>query len=132
VKRNKIRYQNKPKDKILIQMTGEVYLQYQDDEAIEQAGKGDLMMFAHNDALHTTRQGDYGSTGFAGYFKIDVHDGWKWCPVILNEVFTQREHYFGKTECPIDTYHLCLELLKTLKGKSLLRTYREHYELDEE
>jgi len=131
MKRNKIRYQSKPKEKILIALSGTVYLQYRDEEAIAQAVKGDLLVHPYNDALQTTRQGDYNSTGFSGYFKVDVHDGKDWRPVLPGDIFPGREHHFAKSECPVDTYELCAAMLRALTGKALRRTYREHYELED-
>ena len=130
-KRNKVRYQVKAKNKVIITLTGTVYLKYTDDEIIEQAKRGDLLTFPQNEALNTTRQGDYESTGFSGYFKVDVFEGNVWCPVLLNDIFPQRENHFSKTECPIDTFQLCGEMLVALAGKTLVRTYREHYILEE-
>jgi hypothetical protein len=130
-KRNKVRYQVKSKPKVSIIITGTVYLKYIDDEAIETPLRGDFLVYPQNDALNTTRQGDYESTGFSGYFKVDVFEGNVWCPVLLNDIFPDREHHFSKSECPIDTFQLCGETLVGLAGRSLVRTYREHYELEE-
>ena len=130
-KRNKIRYQSKPKDKVTLVATGTLYLKYEDDDAMDAAKKGDLLVFPCNDALNTTRQGDYGSTGFSGYFKVDIFEGNVWCPVLLTGVFPDKQHYFSKSECPIDTYNLCAETLLALAGRVFVRTYREHYELEE-
>lgn len=132
MKRNKIRYQAKQKEKVLITLSGKIFLKYVDDEAIEQAGKGDLMLYPYNDSLNSTRLGEYGSTGYVGYFKVDVHDGRQWCLVLLNAIFEHSEHHFAKKERPIDTYGICKEILEGLKGKPLLRTYREHYTLSED
>jgi hypothetical protein len=126
-KRNKVRYQVKNKPKISIVLTGKTYLKYVDDEAIETPLRGDMLVYPQNDALNSTRLGDYDSTGFSGYFKVDVFEGNVWCPVLLNDIFAHREHHFSKTECPIDTYHLCVEILTAMAGTSLIRTYREHY-----
>lgn len=130
-KRNKIRYQSTPKEKKTLTLSGQVFLQYVDNEAIEKAEKGDVLLYPYNESLNTTRQGDYGSTGFAGYFKVDVSDGKQWCLVHTGGLFPHNEHYFAKSECPIDTYNLCAELLRALAGRTLVRTYREHYELEE-
>jgi hypothetical protein len=130
-KRNKIRYQAEKKPKILIALTGQVLLRYVDEEAIELAKKGDLMVFPNNDALNSTRMGDYESTGFTGYFKVDVYDGRDWQPVIISDIFKNRENHFAKRERPIDTYRICHETLLQLSGKNLMRTYREHYTPDE-
>ena len=131
MKRNKIRYQSTPKKRVAITLTGRIWLKYRDEEAMEQAQKGDLMLHPYNDLLRTARQGDYESTGFSGYFKVDVHDGQQWCAVLAGDIFPQREHYFSKSECPIDTYALCADMLRVLKGRTLVRRYREHYELEE-
>lgn len=126
-KRNKIRYQSKPKEKVYITLTGQVYLQYVDEEAIATPKRGDMLVFPCNDALNSTRQGDYYSTGFSGYFKVDVFEGNVWCAVIATELFPDKENHFSKTECPIDTYELCVEKLRAMGGTRLVRTYREHY-----
>ena len=131
-KRNKVRYQSKPVVRKSIVLTGQVYLQYRDDEAIAQAKKGDLMVYPYNEALSTTQQGAYDRTGFSGYFKADVHDGFNWCLVLVNDIFTAREHHFSKSERPIDTFMLCEGMLRALAGKPLHRTYREHYTVIEE
>jgi hypothetical protein len=130
-KRNKIRYQSKAKDKVCITLTGQVYLQYEDEEAIEQARKGDLLVYPFDDALSSTRQGDYYATGFSGYFKVNVFEGNVWCLVLVNDIFPHSEHHFSKKECPIDTYRLCAKILRSLAGKTLVRSYREHYALED-
>lgn len=127
-KRNKIRYQSREKPKATLQLTGNVYLQYVDDEALATPQKGDLMVYPYNDALHSARMGEYESTGFTGYFKADVYDGWGWRLVLLAEIFSQQENHFSKNERPIDTYVLCREMLQAWGGRWLQKTYREHYE----
>ena len=131
MKRNKIRYKAEVKVEKRLTLTGVTTLMYHDDDAAAY-NKGDMMLHPQNEALHTTRQGDYDSTGFAGYFKIDVWDGREWQPVILNEIFTDKINHFSKTECPIDTYGLCAEYLQGFAGRQLRRIYREHYELVED
>lgn len=128
-KKNKIRYTTKDKPKQLIVLTGAVGLQFVDGELLATPQKGDLALFPKCDAWHVEEDVQYQSTGFSGYFKVDVWDGKKWCPVILSELFPRREHYFSKKELPIDCYALCRELLLAYQGKVLTRTYREHYEL---
>lgn len=130
-KRNKIRYQRHEKNQPVIQLTGNVWLQHYHDDEITQAQKGDLMLFPSCDALHNERLGDYESRGLAGYFKVDVADGKTWQAVLLTDIFPNREHHFSKTEQPFDTYQLCADILSSLKGRTLKRTYREHYELQE-
>ncbi|NBX04377.1 MAG: hypothetical protein EBR02_10045 [Alphaproteobacteria bacterium] len=131
MKRNKIRYKVNIKEEKIIVLTGNVQLMYRDEEA-KPLEPGNLQLFPENEALHTTRQGDYDITGFSGYFKIDVWDGRDWFPVILTGFFPHKENHFSKTECPIDTFAVCEELLQAMAGRKLRRTYREHYELKEE
>ena len=130
MKRNKIRYQSKPVARIEIVCTGNAFLRHVDDDAIATAQKGDFQLYAYNEGLNGNRLGEYEATGLSGYFKIDVYDGKKWCLVLLNDIFPHRENHFSKKEYPIDTYGLCKELVQALKGRILLRTYREHYELE--
>lgn len=126
-KRNKIRYQSTSKQRIAITLTGNVYLLYQDDELLAGATKGDLMVFPQNDALRSTRLGEYRSTGFSGYFKVDVHDGRDWRPLLIQDIFSHNEHHFSKRECPIDTYAVIKQILQEMHGTPVIRTYREHY-----
>ena len=130
-KRNKKRYQAEVKPAILIACTGKIFLQYRDEEEISAAQKGDLMLFPSVEALHTLRQGEYEHAGYAGYFRVDVHDGRAWQPVQLAALFAEREHYFSKTERPIDTFELCASLLAARMPLALQRTYREHYTVAE-
>lgn len=127
--KRKISYQSKDKPRPTITLTGVIFLQYVDDEAALAAEKGDLLVYANNEALHTTRLGEYGSTSFSGYFKVDICDGKIWQPLLLNELFKYNENHFTKTERPIDTYNLCREILIALKDSVVTRTYREHYHL---
>ena len=131
-KKNKIRYTAEVKNRPQIVLTGKVFLQYRDDELVEQTNKGDLLVFAECKQLHTNYLGEYTRTGFTGYFRVDVYDGKEWQPVILNEIFRNHEHHFSKTERSIDTFNLCEEMLVAFRGKTLTRTYREHYELLED
>lgn len=128
-KRNKIRYQSKPKPAVEIALTGRVHLQFQDEEALAQAQKGDLMLYAKYETPAAYEEETYYGVGKAGYFKVDVHDGKNWQPVLLNDIFPSREHHFSKKERPIDCYEICRGLLEKLQGKPLLRTYREHFTL---
>ena len=91
-----------------------------------------MLVFAECRALHTNHLGEYERTGLSGYFKVDIFDGKEWRPVILNEIFNDKEHHFNRRDRPLDTYLLCKEKLEKLRDKNLQRTYREHYELDHE
>lgn len=132
-KRNKIRYTAEVKNRKKLVLTGNVFLRYEDEEdEISHARPGDLLVYPQNDALNTTRQGDYRANGFSGYFKVDIAEGKIWCPLLLNGIFDHKENHFSKTEYPIDTFQLCGEMLVALAGRTVTRTYREHYELIEE
>jgi hypothetical protein len=100
---------------------------YRDEEEIATAAKGDLLVYPNNEALNTNQLGEYHSTGFSGYFKVDVCSGTEWLPVLIQHIFPDRENHFSKTERPIDTYALCEDILAGMKEKILLRTYREHF-----
>lgn len=128
-KHNKLRYKREEKPKKTIVLTGNCYLLYVDDEKIAAAAKGDLKLFASCKELHENYQGAYDYTGFTGFFRVDIFDGFAWHPLIITEFFPEREHYFSKHECPIDTYRICVESLEKFKGKTVARTYREHYDL---
>jgi hypothetical protein len=130
-KRNKKRYQRHEKPRVLITFTGRIFLKHRDEEEdiAAQAQKGDFLFHPSVEALHTIRRGEYGIPGYAGYFRVDVHDGHRWHPVILQELFTENEHHFRKTECPIDTFAYCCVCLKEKGAIVLQRKYREHYEL---
>lgn len=127
-KHNKLRYQVKEKPQVKIILTGMVFLQYADDEAALAAQKGDLLVYPYNEALNSTRIGEYNRSGLTGYFKVDVSDGKVWQPLLLSEIFKNNENYFSKTERPIDTYNICSEILRSKAGITLIRTYREHYQ----
>jgi hypothetical protein len=128
--KRKISYTSEQKNRPVITLTGNAYLQYRDED--HETHKGDLLVFAECKQLHTNHLAEYDRTGFTGYFKVDVWDGNDWKPVILNEIFTHHEHHFSRTERPIDTFNFIKEMLTALAGKNLTRTYREHYELLEE
>ena len=123
------RYTSSPKIYPPILMSGVVFLKYENDEDIEKAGKGDVMLYLNMDNSPRARVwGNYHDTGYAG---ADVFDGKFWKPLSLQEFFPGKENHFSKTERPIDTYHLCRETLTAKAGSTLKRTYREHYELEE-
>ncbi len=115
------------KPEIAIIVTGKVFLRYRDDEEVTNAQKGDLLIYPENEQLNTTWQGFYEKTGFAGYFKLDVCDGKNWQPVLLNDIFPEKENHFTRTERSLDTLAICIPMLEKLTGLKLLRTYREHY-----
>lgn len=132
-KRNKKRYQARPDHSPRLTLTGNVYLKYEDEEAIASAGKGDLMLYLNTDnAPQPLIKGDYHTTGYAGYFKADIYDGRKWTPLHLTDFFAARQHHFHKKEQAHDCYLLCAEILRVQIGAEVIRTYREHYERVEE
>ena len=126
MKRNKIRYQAKPKNYPPILLSGRVFLLYH-EEAMAVPQKGDLCLIPSCEALHTVQQGRYESTGFVGFYRADIYDGKGWKPALIADFFPHREQYFGKRERPIDTFTLCEEMLSQKTGAVMRRTYREHY-----
>ena len=129
-KRNKIRYVSHDKPKRQLTISGTVYLLYEDaPEDIAAAANGDMLLSPENKTLHTTRQGDYRNRGYSGYFKAEIYDGKKWLPMRLAALFPQRQHYFGKSEHPIDIFERCGEMIVALAGQHCIQTYREHFTL---
>jgi hypothetical protein len=129
-KRNKVRYQSAPVKRIEVLLSGRSWLQFEDEDITPQAKVGDVVFYAHYSGQSAPADGDYRETGYVGYLKLDVWEGKKWCPVLVQDVFSKGEHHFSKKERAYDTYILCRGLIEALKGRILLRTYREHYTLD--
>ncbi len=128
-KRNKVRYTSKPKDRKTVTLTGNVFLKHEDDDVeISQAVKGDLLVYPCSEIENIIVDTGYRTGGLAGYFKVDVFEGNVWCLVLINDIFPDGEHHFSKTEYPIDTFQLIGEILVGWAGKTLIRTYREHYQ----
>lgn len=132
-KHNKKHYQSKAKDLRKIILTGRVWLEFRDDEMMEQMPAkqmlGDCRARPHYDLPVEASEELYDCIGLRGYFKVDVCDGFRWHPMLLRDVFEDREHHFHKTECPRDRFVWCEERLQSLRGRSVMQSYREHYEL---
>jgi hypothetical protein len=128
-KRNKRRYQSKPVEMPELTLTGRAFLQYADDAASDAARAGDVLLYPSVEALRTLRQGEYGITGYSGYFKCDVFDGKRWKPLLPQGIFARKEQYFSKSERPADTCMVCRESIAACAGRTVRRTYREHYAL---
>lgn len=123
-------YQSKGTPAPSLQLSGRVMLKFEDEEALLTPEKGDVMVFLSTDSdPKSAFMGAYYDTGYAGFLKTDVWDGKKWTPLDIQDFFPDREHYFRKSERPIDTYGLCKPLLEAHAGAALTRTYREHYVL---
>lgn len=132
-KKNKLRYTSKGNQFPRITLTGKLFLRHRDEEIIGEAVKGDLEIYLSTDTFKFNIQiGDYEAMGLEGYLKANVFDGKGWKPISLEEFFPGREQYFGKREQPIDTFALCEPILSGFSGRSLMRTYREHYVLEPE
>lgn len=112
-------------------LTGNVYLKYEDEEQMAAPEKGDIFMYLNTE--NTTKvaiKGDYFRTGYAGYFKADIFDGKEWQLLNIGEFCEDKENYFTKSECSIDTYHFCSELLRQKEGAEVFKGYRGgHYSL---
>jgi hypothetical protein len=110
-------------------MSGNVYLKYEDDEALESPEKGDLYLYLNTENTDKTPiKGDYFRTGYAGYFKAEIFDGKEWQLITVTDFCEDKEHYFHKSERSIDTYHLCSEILRSAEGTEVFKGYRGgHY-----
>ena len=129
----KLTYQSKGNQFPKILLTGKIFIKDIDDEVEGVVPvKGDLLLFLKFDLQAHFDTCDYERLGRAGYVKADIYDGFKFTPLSLEEFFEHREYYFSKKERPLDTTHLCRELLEKFKGRSTLRKYREHYVLEKE
>lgn len=110
-------------------LTGNVYLKYEEDEQIASAEKGDVYLYLNTDALdRVPLKGNYYTKGYTGYFKADIHDGKEWQVLNIGDFLEEKENYFSKSECSIDTYHLIVGLLREKSGIVVYKGYRGgHY-----
>lgn len=112
-----------------LKLTGNVWLKYEDEEAIETADAGDIMLYQNTDASprHFIK-GNYYQTGQSGYLRADIFDGKEWQILDITDFCEHKEHYFSKTECPIDVFYRCKDLLSLSAGVVVYRGYRGgHY-----
>ena len=128
MKRNKIRYQSADKNRPTLILTGKSHLRFRDAETPETLKKGDAVFYPKTEKLPIEVEEDYHCLGWPGMFKVDVFDGYALKPIVMNDMFPEREHHFSKHELPIDVFTLCEGLWRAFKGVELVRTYREHYE----
>ena len=129
---NKKRYQSQGNPWPRLHLSGQIFLKHADDDEIAVAQSGDVMCFLNieNNPQYESR-GSYFETGIAGYLRAEVYDGKRFKPLDMNALLPDREYYFHKSERPIDRYELVRELLVAKQGTVLMRTYREHYTVDE-
>ena len=120
-------------------ITGRILLKYRTDgeNGSELKGgaaqSGDLRFYLHDDLAGAGRgRGDYEGIGYAGYLKLEVHDGKEWRLLRMDDFFPDRSHHFSRMERPIDTFVVCSERMESEKGTRLERTYREHYAREDE
>jgi hypothetical protein len=112
----------------VIDLTGTVYIKDLDDH---QKKVGDIRLFM-NIEKELLNDDKYHCIGVSGYFKAEVFDGKFWQLLDLDEFLFNREYKFSKTEVPIYTANLCIELLKNeTKFVTVYRTYRGHFTRDE-
>ena len=128
MKRVKKRYVSRGNPYPTIVLSGEVFLKYQDEEAMRTAKKGDVCLYLNTDgASFPLIKGDYDALGQEGFFKGTLYDGKRWQRLDISDFFSEREQYFGKYERPLDRWHLCREVMARQVGVEMCRTYREHY-----
>jgi hypothetical protein len=131
------RYQSQGNVFPRLTLTGRVLLKYMDDgeegsELRSPLEPGDVRFYLHDDLNGSGRlHGDYDGYGIAGYLKLEVYDGKDWRLVKMDDFYPDRAHHFSKKERPYDTYLMCRERMVEAKGQKLMRTYREHYALEE-
>lgn len=120
-----------PKNTKSLIISGNIYLKYEDDEQLATPEKGDIYLYLNTEnTFKTLIKGDYFNKGYAGYFKADIFDGKEWQLLNIGEFFEFKEHHFTKSECSIDTYKLCVELLAPFAGNEVYKGYRGgHYSL---
>lgn len=129
--RRKKRYKSKPNPHPPLFLTGRAYLKYW--EAFRPDGAfevGDMEFFLFSDTMGREEDDPgYDHIGGSGYLKARVYDGKEWQPLVMDDLFPQRQHHFNKSEMPHDTFVVCKEYAETeLKGLKLQRGYRMHYE----
>jgi hypothetical protein len=112
-------------------LSGNVYLKYEDEEALETPEKGDICLYLNTENTDKTRiKGDYFRTGYAGYYKAEIFDGKEWQFLNVNDFCEHKEHYFSKSERSFDTYTLCSEFFRNAAGAEVFKGYRGgHYSL---
>lgn len=127
--RVKKRYQSKGNTYPVIALTGRSYLLHHHEGYEELLEKGDVLFYLYSDTARRERDDPgYESTGGSGYLKADLYDGRNWQPLVMDDLFTDKEHHFSKKERPLDTYFRCAETITALQGTIMQRGYRSHYE----
>lgn len=111
-----------------IKLTGKVYIKYID---VPPSSKiGDIKLLLNDDATNSN-VGDYENTKFSGYIKARVFDGLVWQNISISELCCDHENKFIKRQRSIDTALLCSDIIKTFAGRTMYKTYRAHFTLDE-
>ena len=112
-------------------ISGNVYLKYEDGEAMEAPLVGDIFLYLSTENTDKVLiKGDYFRTGYAGYFKADIFDGKEWQLLHVPDFCEDKEHYFSKSERSIDRYQFCSDYFRKHEGSVVYKTYRGgHYSL---
>jgi len=128
--RRKKRYQTKGNIYPPLVMTGRCTLLHHDETYGESLQAGDVQFYMHSDTTHREKDDpQYEYIGGSGYLKADIYDGRDWQFLIMDDLFSNREHHFSKKERPLDTYAICADIIAENNGTVLHRTYRRHYTL---
>ena len=131
--KRKKRYQSKGNIYPPLVMTGRCYLMDWEESYLDSLQTGDVRFYMAADSMGRDKENPgYDFIGGAGYIKAMIYDGREWQFLVMDDVFTQKEHHFNKKEMPYDTYVICADVIAGLAGAKLYRTYRQHYKLTED
>jgi hypothetical protein len=109
-------------------ISGNIFLQYEEDTKISEAIIGDIKMYICDDLNGKNKIiGNYFAATQTGYLKAEIFDGKFWKLLITQDFFPNQENHFHKKEMPIDTYNNCKAILQQYSGMIVYKTYREHY-----
>ena len=127
--KRKLRYQSKGNQYPTLTLTGRSSLLHEEESYPEERLTGDVLFYLHADTSGRERDDPhYDRTGGSGYLKAMLHDGRDWQFMLMDEIFSGREHHYAKTERPIDTFARCQEVIAAHAGTVMQRKYRQHYE----
>ena len=108
-------------------LTGKVYLEGLEQEKIDSAELGDLMLYIDDKRI----RGNYEDLKMSSRIKAQIFDGLDWQFIDITEFCKDEEHKFSKRQKPIYSAQLCQDILQKEAGVTLNRVYRGHYTIKE-